>query len=207
MAKFTPALTLVVCLASVSALRAQESMAKPLGKWERKIGKSHVTLIVESNRLHATFIGEKPCVLHADYSMTRDGVLFGVVTSIECEEDEDSIKTVFDAPFSCRFRIDEGALIIHDLKCHEVDSKDDVWNGRFKAVSPTPTQTVAAPPSYPMPIGAASYTSSSEAGPYNATYPMRYPTYSPTSASGSSNPALNAPTGTQEFQFWSGFIR
>jgi hypothetical protein len=66
--------------------------------------------------------------------MTRDGVIFGVVTSIDCEEDEDAAKAMFDAPFSCRFRIDEGALIVNDLKCHEGVTKDDTWNGRFRAV-------------------------------------------------------------------------
>jgi hypothetical protein len=205
MTKFTPALTLVVCLASAGVLPAQD-ITKPLGKWERKIGKSHVTLLVENNRLHATFIGEKPCVLHADYSMTRDGVLFGVVTSIECEEDEDSIKTVFDAPFSCRFRIDEGALIIHDLKCHEVDSKDDVWNGRFKAISPTSMQA-AASASYPTPVGYQYFPSATEAGLYNSAYttPIRYPSSPP--APGTNYPSPSTPAATQTFQFWQGFTR
>src|SRR5215469_12274019 len=93
MAKFTPALVLAVCMTSLSACRAQE-MTKPLGKWERKSGKSHVTLIVEENRLHVTFIGENPCTLHADYAMTKDGVVYGVVTSIECDDDEDAVKVI-----------------------------------------------------------------------------------------------------------------
>ncbi len=143
MAKLT--LTLAVWLASLGALHAQQ-IPKPIGKWERKIGKSHVTLIVEDNRLHAAFVGEQPCTLHADYSMTKDGVLYGVVTSLEYEEDDDSARPFFDAPFSCRFRIDEGALIIRDLKCHEVNSKDDVWNGRFKAVAPATSRAVVPSP-------------------------------------------------------------
>jgi hypothetical protein len=146
MTKLTSALSLVVWLASLGAGHAQE-MPKPLGKWERKIGKSHVTLTVEENRLHATFFDEKPCTLHADYCMTKDGVLYGVITSIEYEEDDDCVKSIFDAPFSCRYRIDEGALIIRDLKCHEVRNKDDTWNGRFKAVAPVPARISGA--SYP----------------------------------------------------------
>jgi hypothetical protein len=147
MAKFIPALMLVVCLAS--ALRAQE-MTKPLGKWERKIGKNHVTLIVDENRLHITYAGDKPGTLHADYAMTRDGLIYGVVTSIECDEDEeaDATKTLFDAPFSFRFRIDEGALIIHDAKAHDADSNDDLWNGRYKVVRPTTTRAAVVPTTY-----------------------------------------------------------
>jgi hypothetical protein len=147
MAKLTTMLTLVVWLASLGAVQAQ-SMAKPLGKWERKIGKSHVTMIVEENRLHAIVIGEKPCILHADYGMTKDGVIYGVVTSIECDdEDDDFVRASFDAPFSCRFRIDEGSLNIRDLKFHEGNSKEDVWNGRFKPVALPPIHTTALLPS------------------------------------------------------------
>lgn len=196
MAKLTPALTLVVCLTSLGAGRAEE-IAKPVGKWERKIGKSHVTLMVEENRLHATFVGDKPCVLHADYSMTRDGVIFGVVTSIECEEDEDSARSIFDAPFSCRFRLDEGALIVHDLKCHEVDSKDDTWNGRFKAVSAAPSRPSVVPTSYSSPVGYPTYPSGGS--PYNAPPP-------PPSA-GSSNSSPATPATPSVFNFYSGFVR
>jgi hypothetical protein len=147
MAKFTPALALAVCMASLGAARAGD-MAKPLGKWERKAGKSHVTLIVEESRLHVTFVGDNSCTLHADYAATKDGVIYGVVTSIDCD-DEEAVKTMFDAPFSCRYRIDEGALIVRDLKCHETDSKDSAWTGSFKAVNPMPSHTAAVPPSPP----------------------------------------------------------
>ncbi len=152
MAKFTQALALAVCVASLGGAVHAQSMAKPLGKWERKAGKSHVTLIVEENRLHVTFLGDSSCTLHADYAATKDGVIYGVVTSIECD-DEEAIKTMFDAPFSCRYRIDEGALIVRDLKCHETDSKDSAWTGSFKAVNPMPSHT-AAWPSPPPPASA-----------------------------------------------------
>jgi hypothetical protein len=188
MTKFTPALTLVVCLASAAALPAQE-MTKLLGKWERKIGKNRVTLTVEDHRLHVTYAGEKTGTLHADYSVTHDGVIYGVVTSIECDEDEEAeaTKTLFDAPFSFRFRIDEGALIIHDAKSHDADSKDDVWNGRFKAAGPAATHGTVVPTSYySTPIGS----------PYTAP--------SPPCPIGSS---FSTPSGVQTFQFWTGFSR
>lgn len=144
MAKFIPALALAF-VASVGVLQAQEP-AKPLGKWERKIGKNHVTLIVEDNRLHMISAGETMATLHADYSMTRDGVVYGVVTSIECEEDDngESTKEMFDAPFSFRFRIDEGALIIHDAKGRDT-GKDEFYNGRFKAMSAAAAQPQTVP--------------------------------------------------------------
>lgn len=151
MAKCISALVLVFGLASVSAVRAQDT-ARPLGTWVRKIGKSRVTLIVEENRLHVTVQGENPCTLHADYALSRDGVVFGVITSLESEEEaeEEADRGVIDAPFSCRFRIDEGALLVRDLKCHpflsEGNNRDNGWSGRFKAVTPAPARTASTPP-------------------------------------------------------------
>jgi hypothetical protein len=188
MAKFTPALVLVVCLVSLDATRAQD-MAKPLGKWERKIGKNHVTLIVEENRLHVMNLGEKPCTLHADYHMTKDGVIYGVVTSIECDDDEDdnnSDKLMIDAPFSCRFRIDEGALLIRDLRTGAGDNKEEAWNGRFKAVIPTAAQTSTA---YPVP----------------ATAGRLVPCPSPSTSAG--KPATDTVRNEQTFNFPSGLSR
>ncbi len=160
MAKGTPALALAVWLASLGALHAQD-MTKPLGKWERKMGKDHVTLIVEENRLHVTIVGESPCTLHADYGMTKDGIVYGVITSYESDE-EDADKSIFDAPFTCRYRIDEGALIIRDLKCREVTGKDELWNGRFKAVHAAANRSAAVAPAPIDGIGQARYVGSTK---------------------------------------------
>ncbi|HTU19682.1 MAG TPA: hypothetical protein VMG10_16595 [Gemmataceae bacterium] len=187
MATFIPALTLLVCLASTGASSAQE-ITKPLGRWERKIGKNCITLIIDENRLHISSTGEKPGALHADYAMTRDGVIYGVVTSIECEEDEDmdASKTLFDAPFTFRFRIDEGALIIHDAKLYDVDSKENLWNGRFKAVHPTTARAAPAPPYYTVP----------------ASWP-----YNPSTPPGVIDPSFDTLNKMQYYNFWMGFSR
>lgn len=179
MAKRTPALALAVWLASLGALHAQE-MVKPLGKWERKIGKKQVALVVEDHRLHVTVVGEKPCTIHADYSVTKDQIIYGVVTSVECEEeDAHSVeKEMLDAPFSCRFRVDEGVLIVRDLKMAGGDTKDDLWVIRFKAVSPPPVRVVT-PPSPATSSNSSSY---------------------PPSTSSSNNSA-------EPFQFWTSFGR
>jgi len=157
MVKFIGALMFVVCLVPANAVHAQE-LAKPVGKWERKVGKNHVVLIVEDHRLHVVCTGEKTVTLHADYAMTRDGLVYGVVTSIECDEDEEVglVRTLFDAPFCFRFRIDEEALIIHDMKAHGADSRDDMWNGRYKAVRPAATRAETIPASYPTYLEATS---------------------------------------------------
>jgi hypothetical protein len=189
MVKWISALTLVVCMASTSALCAQE-ITKPLGKWQRKVGKTNVTLNVENNRLHILCTGDKAITLHADYAMTHDGLIYGVVTSIECDEDDEAetTKTLFDAPFSFRFRIDEGALIIHDMKAHDADSKDDMWNGRYKIVRPATTRDAIVPTSGTIP---SSYS-----------FPFNTPATSP-----SNNSSSLSTTGAQTFNYWMGFSR
>lgn len=202
MKKFTPALTLVVCLAS--ALQAQE-MTKPLGRWERKVGKSHVTLLIDDTRLHLTYAGDKTGTLHADYAMTHDGLIYGAITSIECDEDEeaDAAKTLFDAPFSFRFRIDEGALIIHDAKTHDADSKDDLWDGRYRVVRPVSSRAPVVPTNY------------YEISPYmrSSSAPCTAPPPSPIAPSFSSSkegdiPRIKTPKEIDNiFNFWMGYSR
>jgi hypothetical protein len=93
MTRSVQAMALAVWLLGLAAVQAQET-GKPLGKWERKVGKNLMTLVIEDGRLHLSAVGEKFCTIHADYSMTRDGVVFGVITSVECDEEEDASKTV-----------------------------------------------------------------------------------------------------------------
>lgn len=189
MTKIMPALALAICLASAGSSDAQE-MSKMVGKWERKIGKNHVTLSIEDHRLHISCAGENVVTFHADYATTRDGVIYGVITSIEGDEDveAEAAKTLFDAPFSFRYRIDEGALIIHDVKSSDADNKDDLLNGRFKAARPA-TTPIAAPPTPPY---------------SNHFSPMTPCTPPPPTPIGSS---FSTPPEVQMFNFWTGFIR
>jgi hypothetical protein len=206
MARYVPVLTLVISVVSVGALHAQET-PKPLGKWERKVSKTHVLLSLEDNRLHINCTGEKSITLHADYAMTHDGLIYGVVTSIECEEDDEAemTKTLFDAPFSFRFRIDEGALIIHDMKAHDADSKDDMWNGRYRAVQSTSARTVIVPRSYSVTPPSLEYGTSTPIHPL-PPMPIAPSFSSPRDGETKSPNALKKETDTL-FNFWIGFIR
>jgi len=203
MVRFISALALVVSLASANAVNAQE-MTKPIGKWERKVGKTHVVLSIEDNRLHINCSGDKCVTLHADYSMTRDGLVYGVVTSVECDEDEeaDISRTLFDAPFCFRFRIDEAALIIHDMKAHDADSKDDMWNGRYKAVQPATTSAALAPSHVVMPA----YMMQNVSTPTMPPPSPIAPSFS-SPKDGEIKPIKTAKETEALFNFWTGFIR
>jgi hypothetical protein len=145
MARSVPALALAACLLGFGSAPGSEPADRPLGKWERKIGKTQVTLVVEENRLHILVAGEKSCTLHADYTLTRDLIVYGVVTSVEVADEEDAEKEMIDVPFSCRFRLDEGVLIVRDVKCAMCrDTKESVWGGRFKPVASPATPVRAS---------------------------------------------------------------
>jgi hypothetical protein len=155
MTRSLTAFTLAACAIGLGAARGQEPAARPVGKWERRVGKNQVTVVVEDNRLHVTLTGEKSCTLHADYGMTRDQIVYGVVTSVECTDEDagEAEKEMLDAPFSCRFRVDEGVLIIRDVKFGAGDDKkDSLWGGRFKAVpgAQPPQRVTASAPADPL---------------------------------------------------------
>jgi hypothetical protein len=145
---------LAVGLLTASIALADDS--KLLGQWERKVGKSVVSLtFTDDNRLHFNFSGDEAVKLHADYHVTRHGVVYGVVTSAEVSEETDTDEAkLSDVPFSFRFRVDEGVLIVRDFKSHNEDwTKSDILGGRFRPVSATaPARPVANSPSSMPPL-------------------------------------------------------
>jgi hypothetical protein len=158
------ALAALVFLAlSAGRVAAYDPEPRPLlGKWERKSGKETITLVVEANRLHIFFAGKGNYAIHADYAMTRDGTVFGVVTSADTAEENDKEENeLIDMPFSFRFRIDEGTLILRDFRMDKEKGSQE-WLGRFKRVGPEPSQPVPTPvapvqPALPTPARTPQY--------------------------------------------------
>jgi hypothetical protein len=59
---------------------------RPVGTWEQTADNHQITLRVEPDRLHVSVApkGGKPAwVLDADYGVTKDSIVFGIVTSVE----------------------------------------------------------------------------------------------------------------------------
>jgi hypothetical protein len=136
--------------AEASRARGRE-VQRPVGTWERDVGPFHITIRIEADRLYGTFSGaDKDCKitveLDADYSVNKDGVLFGVITGLDLsagsqkEElgDVAALNNAFaDQPFSFRFRVDGDFLTVKDLKFagdkKECDPKDLlIIQGRYK---------------------------------------------------------------------------
>jgi hypothetical protein len=142
----TRRLTGFVCVLlalTAAPVRAQDGApTRPVGRWEHKLPKGNgVTLVLEDNRLHLSMKSDTRLVLHADYALTRDGVLYGVVTSAEAPDGPDTDEQdLMDEPFSIVYRVDEGSLVIRDVRSGTL-TKEEVALivGRYEKNSPPPS--------------------------------------------------------------------
>jgi hypothetical protein len=107
----------------------------------RDVKPYRMTFQFEGNRLFATFTGtlddgrEAECRVAADYHLTKDSMLYGVITSAEfvgsTEDPEDRmeadqvIQQLFDQPFAFRYRLDEGTLTVKDFKIAPIPEPSD----------------------------------------------------------------------------------
>ncbi len=103
---------------------AASAAQRPVGVWQREVGPFQFQVRIEADRLYASFVNtDKDERLHinleADYSVTRDYVLYGVITGIEQPDDpeeETEQNQTLDHPFSLRYRIDGDVLTVKDVK-------------------------------------------------------------------------------------------
>ena len=130
--------------------RDYEPPPRPLGEWEHVLGPHRVTLHVEANRISGTCsISESGQRVtfngRGDYGVTKDSILYGVLTDVDCPDDEDEAAEAtefLDQPFSFRFRVDGDVLIVKDVKFAGLDldgkEKDEMLmflQGRYKRKS------------------------------------------------------------------------
>jgi hypothetical protein len=96
-----------------------------VGKWKHASGK--VQLTIEGTRLHFICEEEQPhrpervtvFSLHADYSITGDQTVFGLITRVEVADE--SVRDhyglyVLDEPISFRVRVEDGVLVVHGMR-------------------------------------------------------------------------------------------
>jgi RNA polymerase sigma factor (sigma-70 family) len=118
-------------------------LQRPVGNWERTFGPLQVSLRIKTERLTGTvdMTVEKGArisfVFDADYSVTRDGVLYGIISGIDTQgaaaagafEDmgkvQFALSRMIDQPFSIRYRVDDGILTVKDVKFGTLGLKDE----------------------------------------------------------------------------------
>jgi hypothetical protein len=74
------------CLVDAQERGGRNESNRPVGTWEQSNGDNTLTLTVTADRLHITATGKEKKTLwliDADYSVTKDSILYGIVTSIE----------------------------------------------------------------------------------------------------------------------------
>lgn len=134
-----------VAAAAVSPERTQR---RPVGTWEREVGACRITLRFEEDRIFGTCVFKDKkdsftVMMDADYSVTKDNVLYGVITGSEAtgRDDVEQAVVYVDMPFSARVRQDGDALTVKGLRFLDRGVTNDdlkeliVLEGRYKKKS------------------------------------------------------------------------
>ncbi len=104
------------------------AVTRPIGTWVREAPGSRTILVIGEDRVSATF--EKNIdntrfsgTFEADYSLNKESVIFGVVSSDDSHVDTPpdvnvrvKSMTLIGEPFAIRFRVDGDTLTLKDLK-------------------------------------------------------------------------------------------
>lgn len=88
---------------------------RPVGTWTRTAGTAKITFHIHKSSLRCTLEeGERQLTVEADYSVSKDGVLFGRVRQVEKKGFENAPEV--GALFSFRFQQKGNILTISDLQ-------------------------------------------------------------------------------------------
>jgi hypothetical protein len=117
--------------AAPSARAEKPRPAKPTGTWEHKVGDTQVKLQVRADSLHFSIIGAGVTIdVDADYGVTRDGTLFGIITKVKAEGT--------DRPptegklFSFHVAVANNVLTVKDLKGTDNGEARQLVEGEYK---------------------------------------------------------------------------
>ena len=129
---------------------------RPIGVWERTLpfkegGSVTLTIRVDAHRVTLTQTESEngrttKATLEGDYSVSRDYVLYGFVTSVDVADGVNADEAakfqaqILDQPFAVRYRLDANALTIRDVKVGGVGDNDrdqlQLLAGRYKKKAP-----------------------------------------------------------------------
>jgi hypothetical protein len=87
---------------------------KPAGSWTRKAGDMTITFTFKADTLEARVTNGSTIVVQADYGVTKDGTLFGIITKAKKEGTADGPNE--GDLFSFRVKVEKDTLTLSDLK-------------------------------------------------------------------------------------------
>jgi RNA polymerase sigma factor (sigma-70 family) len=136
---------------------------RPAGDWERTAGPLQATLHFGpdhvSGTIDLTLENQRLTIaIDADYSVTKDHVLYGILTGVELQglpraeakelsEAEFLTTQMLDQPFSLHYRLDDSVLTLKDVRFGSFNLKDEkdelreykmLFAGRYKHQGDTP---------------------------------------------------------------------
>jgi hypothetical protein len=117
---------LAVLLVAAAGLAGEKKKApanKLTGTWTRTVGGTTITFDIKAKDLTITVkAGEGSVIIHADYGVTKDNVVFGIITKVEKKglEPEAAEK---GALFSIVFSVKKREATASDLKGTKVDDE------------------------------------------------------------------------------------
>ena len=153
----TQAVRTFLVTAAVAVLVALPLLAgppRPVGTWTRDAAplKVSVTFTETTMTARATFDeggGADTITLDAEYSVTSDGVLYGVVTGVDARPLElaADLQAIAGQPFAARCRVDGAVMLVREVRflgtgavgkgaTHEFDDIVRTVAGRYEASEP-----------------------------------------------------------------------
>jgi hypothetical protein len=112
--RWTTALFVLAVGFTLPASAEDAPAKKPTGSWTRKAGDMTITFTFKADSLEARVTNGSTIVAQADYGMTKDGTLFGIVTKVKKEGTADGPSE--GDLFSFHVKFEKDTLTISDLK-------------------------------------------------------------------------------------------
>jgi len=128
------AVAMLAALALASSTSAEDTVKKPLGTWERKVGDHTLQMQVKADQLVFKIAeGGRAIEVSADYGITKTGTLFGVVTKVKLEGTNDG--PAEGHLFSFQFTVDKDTLTLKELKGTDNAEARQLVEGEYKKVN------------------------------------------------------------------------
>jgi hypothetical protein len=151
-------MTSALLVAGGAALAQDADSRKPLGTWVHHTDEYKVTFDVKPDTLRCTISGDGGLSISvtADYVVSPDGILFGVIRTRKADKKKGEEADTEKRLFYCRFAIEKNGLVLSDVAYgDDKDKIKEVLEGKYRkmekkssAASPAITVAPATTQSY-----------------------------------------------------------
>jgi hypothetical protein len=140
-------MTSALLVAGGSALAQDADSRKPLGTWVHHTDDYKVTFDVKPDTLRCTVSGEGGLSISvtADYVVSPDGILFGVIRTRKAEKKKEEEAEMEKRLFYCRFSVEKNSLLLSDVVYGDDEDKiKKVLEGKYRKTEKKSSATSSA---------------------------------------------------------------